>query len=457
MFRRTQPLVVKPILLYSKYSRVEYSSWRNWGDGLNVDDEVSRINGELSDLAKSIGFPIVIKPTSAVSSMDDVYAVLSDVDSSDVVVLYAAGGWIEHIRAIASRRPTVVFLRHRSGHYYLWHEIIHARFIRMNVSDEPAQPWLSYDDVVVDDYGELAVKLRAFYALKNIEGFRIVSIGGVGGWEVGGKAAELARDIWGLDIVTVPYSELEGEVKAIESSPEAMESVKRAMNDYLSSQGITVKVPLTNVERAFILREALLRIMNRYNAIAITSPGCMNTIIKIAKTPPCLSYSVLNDDGYAGICEADFVTIPAYLLLRLIANKPVFFGNPTYPHHGIVLMAHCTAPRRMSGTGYEPAEIVTHYESDEGAAIRVIMSKGQLVTVVNPAFNGRQWVIFRGTIVNTPTYPACRTQVEIEVKGDWRRLMRELRGFHWVLAYGDYVKELEYALRKRGLEPIVVE
>jgi hypothetical protein len=212
---------------YSRYVRVGLSSWRNWGDGLDVDGEVSRINGELALLKSSVSVPVEFRGVSAVSSLSDIEGVLGEVDSSDVVLLYAAGGWVEHIRALASRRPTLVFLRHRSGHYYLWHEIIHARFIRMNVSDEPAQPWLGYDDVVVDDYGELAVRLRALYALRNMSGLRVVSIGGVGGWEVGTRAAELAREVWGLDIVTVPYSELEGEVKAVEASGEAMESVKR--------------------------------------------------------------------------------------------------------------------------------------------------------------------------------------------------------------------------------------
>jgi hypothetical protein len=47
-------------------------------------------------------------------------------------------------------------------------------------------------------------------------------------------------------------------------------------------------------------------------------------------------------------------------------------------------MAHCTAPRRMSGVEPEPAEVMTHYESDEGAAIRVLMRKGQLMTPSPP-------------------------------------------------------------------------
>ena len=38
-----------------------------------------------------------------------------------------------------------------------------------------------------------------------------------------------------------------------------------------------------------------------------------------------------------------------------------------------------------------------------------------------------------------------------------RKLIKELRGFHWVMVYGDYVKELEYALRRKGIEPIIIE
>jgi hypothetical protein len=59
------------------------------------------------------------------------------------------------------------------------------------------------------------------------------------------------------------------------------------------------------------------------------------------------------------------------------------------------------------------------------------MRKGQTVTVVNPAFSGRRWVVFRGKIVDTPSYSACRTQVEIRIEGDWKRLIKEMVGFHW--------------------------
>jgi len=50
-----------------------------------------------------------------------------------------------------------------------------------------------------------------------------------------------------------------------------------------------------------------------------------------------------------------------------------------------------------------------------------------------------------------PAVPICRSQAEIEIEGDWHRLLRELRGFHQLMVYGDYLEELGYAVRKAGL------
>jgi len=42
--------------------------------------------------------------------------------------------------------------------------------------------------------------------------------------------------------------------------------------------------------------------------------------------------------------------------------------------------------------------------------------------------------------------------VEIGVNGDTAKLADNLRGWHWMLCYGDYLKETGYAVRKTGLE-----
>lgn len=45
-----------------------------------------------------------------------------------------------------------------------------------------------------------------------------------------------------------------------------------------------------------------------------------------------------------------------------------------------------------------------------------------------------------------------RTQLEVAVQGDTADLARQLKGFHWMVCYGDHLRETGYALKKAGVE-----
>ena len=98
----------------------------------------------------------------------------------DAILLYPAGGGAAPSRcaaAAAAAAPTLMFLRHKSGPYYLWHEIVHWRFLRRN-GDTVEEPNLDARDIVVDDYGEVLWRLRALYGLKNAKNTKnIISLG----------------------------------------------------------------------------------------------------------------------------------------------------------------------------------------------------------------------------------------------------------------------------------------
>jgi hypothetical protein len=160
----------------------------------------------------------------------------------------------------------------------------------------------------------------------------------------------------------------------------------------------------------------------------------------------------LNDSGYNAYCESDFAVIPSGILLHYISGKPVFLNDPTYPHDNVVTMAHCTAPRKMDGRNLEPVRMLTHFESDYGAAPKVEMKLGQKITVIDPDFNQKRWLGFEAEIIDNPFLDICRTQVDVNIKGDCEKLVAETRGFHWMLCYGDYLKEVGYALKKVGVD-----
>ncbi|MHC4753055.1 MAG: hypothetical protein ACYTFW_24725 [Planctomycetota bacterium] len=224
---------------------------------------------------------------------------------------------------------------------------------------------------------------------------------------------------------------------------------------YLALPNTNIMTDKKFMVNAFLLYSVFKDLMREYDAPAFTIRSCMTTVLPIAQTTPCLSLSLLNDEGMLAFCESDFVVIPSGILLHYISGKPVFLHNSTFPHDAVVTCAHCSAPRRMDGTRYEPVKIMTHYESEYGAAPKVELPEGQEVTFINPEYSSGRWVGFKGIVKSNPSYEICRSQQDVEIQGDWEKLLKEARDSHWMMAYGDCLKELGYASRKLGIKWVI--
>jgi len=444
-----QELVVGPLLMYNITHRQEASSWRPWGGVQTqqaVEEEAHRIGRELRDLCTSADFAVRTLPLVELAGAQQVETL--NRLGADVLLVYASGGGTEILDALAGLgKPMIIFVREDSGPYYLWHEIVDARFLRSH-TDRLAQVNVDFQDVVVDDTAEILWRLRALYGLKNILGRRIVCIGGPSGWSCP-EAPELARERFKLEMVTLPVSELNPMIEAGRKNKLLMRRCQREAGDYLSAGDVTLETTSDAVAEAFLLAKLFRDLMRESGACAITVNGCMGSYAGIM---PCLTLSLLNDAGYMAYCESDFVTIPAGILMHYICGKPTYLCNPTFPHEGRMLFAHCSAPRRMDGKALEPVKIMSHFESDHGAATKVGFRKGQLVTIVKPDFEAKHWLVLTGQIVDTPFLPTCRAQVEVKLKADTRDVAENLRGFHCMLAYGDHTKEVAYAAKKVGIQ-----
>ena len=450
--RRT--LRVQPVLIYQLFKRRPQTSWRPWGGlftGTEVAEEKDRIGRELASISSSAGYPLEFLPLREVRTVEEGQAVAAG--DYDALLMYPAAGGVKLLESVARQdRPTIVFVRHRSGPVSEWYEIVHPRFLRKTV-DEWGQPGVGVEDVVVDDLGDVAWRLRALGGLHNTRSRRILCLGGASGWGAGGrKAPQLARDIFKLDLVEAGYDELERRLKAARADDAAVKQAKLEAAGYLSSKTVKLETGREFVENAFLLTAVLRGMLNQAGATAFTINQCMSTVMPIGQTTACLPLSLLNDQGYLAFCESDFVVIPSGVLLNSIAGVPVFLNDPTTPHHGLVTLAHCTAPRRMDGRNLEPVRLVTHFESDYGAAPKVEMKVGQKVTNIVPDFNFKKWVGFEGEIAGNPFLPICRAQIDVGIQGSTELLAAEMRGFHWMVCYGDYRKETGYALKKAGIE-----
>jgi hypothetical protein len=354
---RRGPLVVKPIFTYPKPQRRTQTSWRNWGGIQTEEDvqaEIARIYGELRQLKEEADFPLEFLPLATVRRPEELAPHNDEIQRAGALLFYAGGDGggslmtnVNHIDGLG--KNVIFFVRHKSGPLYYWYEGAMARFLHQH-TDELATKSIGYEDVVVDRLDNILWRLRALCGLQNTLDSRIIAVGGPAGWaQPQGVVAELARERWKLEIRTISYDELGKLIRAARKDKVAVDQARHRAERYLKLSGTTLETERQFVDNAFLLEQVFRKLMAQADCRAITINHCMGTIMPIAETTACLPLSLLNDAGYLAFCESDFVVIPSGILLANISGRPVFLNDPTYPHDGIITLAHCTAPRRMGG------------------------------------------------------------------------------------------------------------
>lgn len=445
-------LRIKPVLTYTIERRQEKTSWRGYG-GIqsqeNAIEEAETIKTDLKILVSQAEFPIEVLPVSLVD--DDQKADAAAGEDFDVLLLYAAGG-NQVYKLAAAQKHVIMFVRHKSGYHYLWYEIAHWRFLRRN-GDIIQETNMSVDDIVVDDYSEILWRLRALYGLKNARGTKMLAIGGLAAYSKSGQelGPKHAKEFWNYDFKIVSEQEFAELLTKARADENVMKQAQRQTEELLAQPNVTLKTDRRFVVNSFLAFNVCKQLMKESGATNFGFANCMGRfVIEMLDTPPCLILSLANDEGYTAYCHTDLThTLPG-VLLRWIAGKPTFVCNSHFPHNEIFTVAHCAAPRKMNGRDYEPTTIMTHFESDYGAATKVRYTKGQVVTVIIPNLRCTKWQGFRGRVLDSPSNPACRSQIDIKVEGDCRKLLAEMQGFHVQICYGDYLREVGYALKKIG-------
>jgi hypothetical protein len=418
--RRT--LVVKPIFTYPLPLRQQQTSWRAWG-GIQTEEDVAReavrIEQELDHLKAAADFPLNFLPLAKVRGVEQLKAV-RDIASADALLFYSAGdgagdlmaevNWID-----AVGKDAVFFVRHRSGPLYYWYEGAMARFLHQH-TDLQATKTIRNKDIVVDRMDEVLWRLRALCGLRTTVGSRIVVVGWpeLADWPPD-EIMDPVRRLWKLEIHPVSFKALGKLISAAAGDSKTVALARRCAEAYLKLPETKLETDVGFIHRAFLLEQVLWALMKEADCRAITVAGCMSAVMQIAQTTACVPLSTLNDAGYLALCEADFGAIPAAMLLGNISGLPTFMNAPTYPHEGVITLGHCTAPRKMDGKTRAPVRILTHFESDYGAAPRVEMPVGQKVTMVVPDFASKRYLGLSGQVESNPFLAICRTQLDIRL------------------------------------------
>ncbi len=452
-----QPLKVKPVLVYSTPQRRPQTSWRSWGgihDQAAADREAGRIRKELETLKSQGDFPVEFLPLAQIRGKGEV-ASLSDLSKSDVLLVYAAGGWLDTFDALhEAGKDMIFFCRHKSGPVYLWYEIISPRYLRQH-TDTLAVRGIDDDDVVIDSQDEILWRLRSLCGLKNTLDSRIVAVGGPGAWaQPEGVVPDLVRKKWQLR----HQDRLLRRVGQVDSgSPGGSGRVESGQNAGRGLPGLrntTLETDRDFVDNAFLLDQVFRHILRGGGL-----PEHHHQLLHGHDHAP------VRDHGLSAAEHAQRRRLPGLLRVglrgdplgraagqhlrqaRLSQRSRPIRTTASSPWPTARRRAGWTASTMRAGAHPDPFRVGLRRRPQGGDA-----QGPECSPTSRPTSSPSAGWACRARSSTPPSCPSAARRSTSASPATATPWPKRMPGFHWMTGYGDYRRELGYALKRVGIQ-----
>ncbi len=182
----------------------------------------------------------------------------------------------------------------------------------------------------------------------------------------------------------------------------------------------------------------------RVHNLAALTIGCYPGLM--GKT--CLAASLLADCGIPMACEGDVNGAAGQLILTLLSEQPTHNADWLEPlPDGSVVFTHCGSGSLSLADAGEKISLNRVRLMDQGACV-LFPAKTGVVTLLSlvAGDNGYQVAMLRGEALKTSmVFPGNPVRVRFDNPFkeicDW--IFAEGIGHHWMIAYGDYTKEIK--------------
>ena len=207
-----------------------------------------------------------------------------------------------------------------------------------------------------------------------------------------------------------------------------------------------------NAARSYITAKRLMRDESS-NTITTDCLGMVSA--RVMPTPPCMAATIFQDNGSTYGCEADVFGAISLMFSSYLFDRPGFMNDPVpETYKNLLIAAHCVSGTRLNGLAApaEPHIWRSHSESNIGISAQVLWREHQPVTLVRFQ-SPHELILDTGTVVgnvDTPPAGGCRTSVEIAM--DRVEDCRDVLGFHQVVFYGNYRREIRDFCQLYGIK-----
>jgi hypothetical protein len=210
------------------------------------------------------------------------------------------------------------------------------------------------------------------------------------------------------------------------------------------------------------------KLMDRHGCNAFTATCqefCVSKLPMKYKVTPCLTHSLLKDEGLISVCEGDTNVFLSMALQMYLANRSAYMGN-TLIHNldqNLLAIHHDVPGRKMYGLDKPemPYRIVGFTERNWGATIRYDFSrdKGKAVTFCRLTPEADKILMVKGEMrdVEGLNRWGCSLRAIVKVS-DAMKYFREAQdtGHHFSMVYGDFIPEMKMLADILKLEMVAV-
>ncbi|MBD3413503.1 MAG: hypothetical protein GF421_03610 [Candidatus Aminicenantes bacterium] len=371
-------------------------------------------------------------------SDEDAQSILKSGSSVDGYVVYLSGClWANVPDTIASSGKPVVLVDNLfagSGEFLTEYAKIKRKGLPViGVSSS------SFDDVVQ--------AVRCVDSLKQLSTSRMLV--------VGGKPDKAIEECFGTQVAGIDFPEINQAYKTADKA-----EAKKWADLWIREAEKVIEPSRKEVEQSAQLYVAMLNLLDRYQAQAITV-NCLGGFYG-GHMPayPCLGFMQLDNDGQVGACEADQRSTITKLLMSYLVGRPGFISDPVIDTaKNQIIYAHCVAPTKVFGPDGKanPYHIRSHSEDRKGACDRSLMPLGEMTTTMMFDARKKQVILHQGvTVENVDLDRACRNKLAVEVKGDVYKLFDhwDQWGWHRVTFFGDFKRQVVDTATLLGFEVV---
>lgn len=272
---------------------------------------------------------------------------------------------------------------------------------------------------------------------------------------------------FGIDCQFVSFKEFFNEMDHILDDKNAQKYANK-IADKLIDNAQNVHMKRDHIASSVNYYLTVIKLMEKYNCNSFSATCqelCVAGYPAKYKITPCLTHTLLKDQGYPSSCEADTNVLVSMMLQMYLTNQSAYMGNTLiHDRNNNLLYIHHDVPGiKMKGLDKPdlPYEIRNFTEKGWGATIRYdfALDKGEKVTFCRLDPAAKKLLIVTGEIEGCYGFNkwGCSLGATIKVKDVMEYFHKAVDfGHHFSLVYGDHVAEMQKLAEILNMEAVVI-